>query len=273
MDWENETYVRLFKRDTATWKMLPWQGRAILPLILRKLDRSGILELGDDGEEALAALIDMPIEVVSAGLPELLRRQVFRLVSGKLVMPNYLKAQESKQSDSQRKRESREKQRLAALQSQPVTSCPEQSQPVTFGHSDTTLNDTKRDNPDPPKAPQGGQGQLLPIGPPVARPKPEKIGIVPTPGFERFWREYPRHVAKQAAIKAWPGDTLLPAILKALEWQSDDFRARDPDRIPHPATWLNGKRWEDEKPTRPTCTGQQRFPQGDPPRSTPITEW
>jgi hypothetical protein len=54
-------------------------------------------------------------------------------------------------------------------------------------------------------------------------------------------------VAKQDAIKAWPGDDLLDEILKALEWQIIDFKQRPPDKIPHPATWLNGKRWEDQK--------------------------
>jgi hypothetical protein len=38
MDWANERYVRLFVRDTTTWKLLPWQSRLLLPAILRKLE-------------------------------------------------------------------------------------------------------------------------------------------------------------------------------------------------------------------------------------------
>jgi len=78
--------------------------------------------------------------------------------------------------------------------------------------------------------------------------------------FEAFYSAYPRHVAKQAAVKAWPGDDLATKIMAALEWQAPEFSKREPDKIPHPATWLNGKRWEDEKttnkpkPTKPSET-------------------
>jgi hypothetical protein len=153
MDWANERYVRLYVRDTTTWKLLPWQSRLLLPAIMRKLDRSGIIDIGDDGDEGLAAVVEVPLEFLQAGLPELLRRRVFQLVRGKLVMPNFLEAQEAKQSDAQRKRESREKQRVAALQSQPVTTCPDQSQKVT-----PSLAEPSRAEPSlPPIVPQGGQ--------------------------------------------------------------------------------------------------------------------
>lgn len=139
MDWANERYVRLYVRDTTTWKLLPWQSKLLLPAILRKLDRSGILDLGDDGEEGLAAVVEAPVDFIKAGLPELLRRKVFQLVRGKLVMPNYMAAQEAKQSDAQRKRESREKQRVAALASPPVTGCPEPSREVTPSLTEPSL--------------------------------------------------------------------------------------------------------------------------------------
>ena len=43
MDWANERYVRLYTRDTVTWKMWPWEARAIFPLLMRKVDRAGVL--------------------------------------------------------------------------------------------------------------------------------------------------------------------------------------------------------------------------------------
>lgn len=137
MDWANEKYVRLFIRDTTTWKLLPWQSRALLPLVMRKLDRAGIIDLGQDGEEGLAAVVEVPLEFLQAGLPSLLKRDVLRLLAGRLVMPNFLAAQEARQSDAQRKRESRENQRLAAMKSQPVTDGQEasQSRPVTTCHT------------------------------------------------------------------------------------------------------------------------------------------
>jgi hypothetical protein len=69
-------------------------------------------------------------------------------------------------------------------------------------------------------------------------------------GFEEFWSLYPRHVGKQAALRAWRKlHPPLEAIRTALAWQREQPRWReDPTYIPHPATYLNGRRWEDEPP-------------------------
>lgn len=68
--------------------------------------------------------------------------------------------------------------------------------------------------------------------------------------FENFWLLYPRHVAKKAARVAWqrmtPTDQQA-AIVAIADWRRV-FAARDAEYIPHPATWLNGERWEDELP-------------------------
>lgn len=73
-------------------------------------------------------------------------------------------------------------------------------------------------------------------------------------GFDRFWTAYPRHEGKQAAMKAWRKlgpDPPLAAILAALAWQCQLARwVNEPEFIPHPATYLNGRRWEDERPAR-----------------------
>jgi hypothetical protein len=79
-------------------------------------------------------------------------------------------------------------------------------------------------------------------------------------GFVEFYTAYPRHVARAAAWKAWPGDNLLPTIMAALEWQAQEMRTRPADKIPHPATWLNGKRWEDERPVAQQQTQPFRWP-------------
>lgn len=70
--------------------------------------------------------------------------------------------------------------------------------------------------------------------------------------FEEFWRVYPRKVAKQSAMKAWaklkPDGELAAVIVADVvaqaqtpEWRKDNWRF-----APHPATYLNGKRWTDE---------------------------
>lgn len=78
-----------------------------------------------------------------------------------------------------------------------------------------------------------------------------------SPEFETFWEQYPRHTAKKTAYRAWravnpKGDNPTmeeqEAILRDIaarrgrgEWQEAAY-------IPYPATYLNGRRWEDEEP-------------------------
>jgi hypothetical protein len=73
-----------------------------------------------------------------------------------------------------------------------------------------------------------------------------------TDSFERFWKSYPRKVAKPAAFKVWDknieGDAFLPQqiiadVEKRKRWH---WFSKDKTKIPHPATWLNQRRWEDE---------------------------
>ena len=70
--------------------------------------------------------------------------------------------------------------------------------------------------------------------------------------FARFWSVYPRHEAKQTALRAFqkinPDESLLETMLSAIarfketaQWQENGGQY-----IPHPATWLNQHRWEDE---------------------------
>jgi hypothetical protein len=70
-----------------------------------------------------------------------------------------------------------------------------------------------------------------------------------TEWFNReFWPAYPRHTAKKdglAAARKLTEQERAAAIF-GLKSQLPELRARDPSKIPHPATWLNGRRWEDE---------------------------
>lgn len=71
-------------------------------------------------------------------------------------------------------------------------------------------------------------------------------------GFDIFWKAYPRKVNKKTAIKVWaklkPDEPLKQKILSALEIQKkDDQWTRDNGKyIPHPSTWLNQERWNDD---------------------------
>lgn len=67
--------------------------------------------------------------------------------------------------------------------------------------------------------------------------------------FATFWLQYPKKVAKPQALKAWrkqkPDLATCLAALSAAK-ASDDWQKDKGRFIPHPATWLNGRRWEDE---------------------------
>jgi len=70
--------------------------------------------------------------------------------------------------------------------------------------------------------------------------------------FQNFWNAYPKKVGKGAALKAWKKikspKEILDLILIALEWQKtcDQWTKENGQFIPHPATYLNQQRWEDE---------------------------
>lgn len=72
--------------------------------------------------------------------------------------------------------------------------------------------------------------------------------------FDQFWAAYPRHEAKAVAMKAFeklnPDDNMLAIMLSAIErWKgSSQWKEAGGQFIPHPSTWINQKRWEDEPP-------------------------
>jgi hypothetical protein len=74
----------------------------------------------------------------------------------------------------------------------------------------------------------------------------------PNPAFAAFWQAYPRKQSKADAAAAFaklgPNPALLEIILAAVERQKKSFDwTKEAGRfIPFPATWLNGRRWEDE---------------------------
>ncbi len=70
--------------------------------------------------------------------------------------------------------------------------------------------------------------------------------------FDRFWAKYPRRTDRKKAVRAWdrlrPDKRLCAVMNRALDAQMASAQWQDPDHIPHPSTWLNGRRWEDEIP-------------------------
>lgn len=83
--------------------------------------------------------------------------------------------------------------------------------------------------------------------------------------FDTFWKAYPNKKAKPMALKAWKklkvDAVLAERIMLALElhkktpqWSKDDGQY-----IPHPSTWLNQQRWEDELKSEKSSENQSKF--------------
>lgn len=72
--------------------------------------------------------------------------------------------------------------------------------------------------------------------------------------FQKFWNLYPNKKAKASAKKAWASAKIngeFDSVMAALEIQSrsPDWTKNKGEFIPYPASWINGRRWEDEVST------------------------
>ncbi len=70
-------------------------------------------------------------------------------------------------------------------------------------------------------------------------------------GFTEFWNVYPRKVVKRNAIKAWDkigaDEALVDTIVADVKRRLDgEWNGKEIQYIPHPSTYLNQRRWEDE---------------------------
>ena len=98
-----------------------------------------------------------------------------------------------------------------------------------------------------------------------------------TSDFETFYSAYPRKVSKSNAEKAWKKQKcVLSQVMPSLQKQMKLWT--DPQFIPHPATWLNGRRWEDEIPsgnksTQHSYSNTTFLPSGNIDPSTKKKHW
>jgi hypothetical protein len=81
----------------------------------------------------------------------------------------------------------------------------------------------------------------------------------PSMDFDTFWAAYPRKKGKIAGRKAFDKAlkiTTLEQLLIGIELLKIETAGKEPDFIPHPATWLNDGRWDDEpsKQTKPSAS-------------------
>lgn len=69
--------------------------------------------------------------------------------------------------------------------------------------------------------------------------------------FDKFWEQYPNKVNKKKASISFNNltKTQQHSAVNDIETR---FKDTDKKYIPHPTTYINGERWEDEKPTNTT---------------------
>ena len=111
MDWSDERWVKLYTRDTTDWLALSWQAQGLFVLILRKVNRAGVIDLGRAGKRGLAAHIGGGSAWASMEphLDELLVDGCVTFDGIALRVTNFVTAQTSIQSDKARKRAERER--------------------------------------------------------------------------------------------------------------------------------------------------------------------
>jgi hypothetical protein len=82
--------------------------------------------------------------------------------------------------------------------------------------------------------------------------------------FLKFWKAYPRQEARKVAEKAFaklnPSNELLAIMLAWIEKAKLSMQWQNPEKIPHPTTWLNQQRWDGDTPPIPTVSGMIRAP-------------
>ncbi len=68
--------------------------------------------------------------------------------------------------------------------------------------------------------------------------------------FNLFWNEYPKHEAKQNALREFeklaPDNSLFETMMDALRKVKKSKQWQDVQYIPYPATWIRQRRWEDD---------------------------
>jgi hypothetical protein len=112
----------------------------------------------------------------------------------------------------------------------------------------------------------------------ASRKRSAKEQLPDHPRFDEFWAAYPRHVgkkiAKEAFAKAIEAGIDPDKIIKtAAAFARSCVRTRtEQHHMPHPTTWLNQERWDDEYDGEP---GQDNRPAPPPHcgRCDPVTRW
>lgn len=111
MKWGAERWVKLYTKDTATWRRWRWEGQCVFMQLLRKVDYDGRVDLdGMEPWEVVSVLSDgMPEDVCRRGLDALVRTKTLVVTDAHIELQNFREAQDAKATGAERQRRHRER--------------------------------------------------------------------------------------------------------------------------------------------------------------------
>jgi hypothetical protein len=263
--WEDERYIRFYTRNTPEWLALSLAARGLMGLLLREVDRAGILRVGKLGLRGVAVAVRAPWVEVEGPLQELIDDGCVVAAEGHVLVRNFIEAQEARSSDKARQKKAREVARdLAvvtlrdAIESPGVIlvsqNTPPESHAVTRGH--TVSHGVTPSCAVPSLAVPSLEEASAPLAlvPPTAEPKKSKA---------KMKTHCPLSDATPETVAAWarahglPPPSADPEFGRMLDWHRKEARAS--------ADW--GASWRTWK--NPERTNPRAGPRGVPRQSTP----
>lgn len=239
--------LELGYHHNPTWLIFPWEAPIIFSYLIQEIILYGervepdnkasekVLSLSHWTPEAVCHILRLPsLEGVRAAMQALEKAGKVR-VDGGVGIPGLAKYQADPTA-----RERKERYNASRNADQPFQNDDHPSGTPRNARVDQSREE-KKDQKD-----QKDQKELE-----LDRPEADRSTDKPN-AFDLFWSAYPRKIAKAAARKAWEktkgSRPELNTILVALATQKCSAAwTRDGGQfIPHPATWLNAGRWDDE---------------------------
>ena len=175
MDYGKEEWIKVYTRDTASWRCTSLAARGLALELSRNMGRfSDEISLGARGLRAVAGLVNAPWEEVEPLLTELLRDARLEYYPDRQVLrdPEHLVRQEAVTSDAQRKRDSRARGRMQ------VTRGHDESRDAGHVSPQVTLGHDQKEEREERWPPYGGR--CLSIS--IIRRKPCEASLMVTGG-------------------------------------------------------------------------------------------
>lgn len=213
-----------------------------LKLLLYSMDKDGVIEyqgVEDSISKELALMLSEKPDNIELCLKYLWSVKLVEIHedSEEIFFPEAVAFTGSECSSAKRVREFRERKKLTADVSQSIEALP--------GNTDVTQ--VKR-NSNVEKRREDKEKEIEKIR--VDTELVNDTGL----WFGEFWKLYPRKVAKTNAEKAFKkkckDEQTYTAIMRGLQNYVTACKGKDPQYIAHPATWINGERWNDEVATK-----------------------